>query len=239
MKKKRKRTKYIVFLIIITIFILINNISELTILKNLSASIFYVSNDTKYNIDNSGEINDLKTEIEDLKKELKLDNVLSDKKVIYASIIKRSPNYWYDIITINKGYKDGVEKGDAILDNNSLVGEVVIVNKRTSEVKLISNNSKNYISAKFNYNGKDYYGIIKKYSILKNEFYLENVIGDFKDIKGINVVTSGLSNNMPSGLLIGQIKEIKSDKYNLSYNIVLSPNADFNDIRIVKVVGKK
>ena len=239
MKKKRKRTKYIVFLIIITIFILINNISELTILKNLSASIFYVSNDTKYNIDNSGEINDLKTEIEDLKKELKLDNVLSDKKVIYASIIKRSPNYWYDIITINKGYKDGVEKGDAILDNNSLVGEVVIVNKRTSEVKLISNNSKNYISAKFNYNGKDYYGIIKKYSILKNEFYLENVIGDFKDIKGINVVTSGLSNNMPSGLLIGQIKEIKSDKYNLSYNIVLSPNTDFNDIRIVKVVGKK
>ena len=127
MKKKRKRTKYIVFLIIITIFILINNISELTILKNLSASIFYVSNDTKYNNDNSGEINDLKTEIEDLKKELKLDNVLSDKKVIYASIIKRSPNYWYDIITINKGYKDGVEKGDAILDNNSLVGEVVIV----------------------------------------------------------------------------------------------------------------
>ena len=239
MKKKRKRTKYIVFLIIITIFILINNISELTILKNLSASIFYVSNDTKYNNDNSGEINDLKTEIEDLKKELKLDNVLSDKKVIYASIIKRSPNYWYDIITINKGYKDGVEKGDAILDNNSLVGEVVIVNKRTSEVKLISNNSKNYISAKFNYNGKDYYGIIKKYSILKNEFYLENVIGDFKDIKGINVVTSGLSNNMPSGLLIGQIKEIKSDKYNLSYNIVLSPNTDFNDIRIVKVVGKK
>lgn len=239
MKKKRKRTKYIVFLIIITIFVLINNISELTILKNLSASIFYVSNDTKYNIDNSGEINDLKTEIEDLKKELKLDNVLSDKKVIYASIIKRSPNYWYDIITINKGYKDGVEKGDAILDNNSLVGEVVIVNKRTSEVKLISNNSKNYISAKFNYNGKDYYGIIKKYSILKNEFYLENVIGDFKDIKGINVVTSGLSNNMPSGLLIGQIKEIKSDKYNLSYNIVLSPNTDFNDIRIVKVVGKK
>ena len=44
---------------------------------------------------------------------------------------------------------------------------------------------------------------------------------------------------MPSGLLIGQIKEIKSDKYNLSYNIVLSPNTDFNDIRIVKVVGKK
>lgn len=239
MKKKRKRTKYIVFLIIITIFILINNISELTILKNLSASIFYVSNDTKYNIDNSGEINDLKTEIEDLKKELKLDNVLSDKKVIYASIIKRSPNYWYDIITINKGYKDGVEKGDAILDNNSLVGEVVIVNKRTSEVKLISNNSKNYISAKFNYNGKDYYGIIKKYNVIKDELYLENVIGDLnEEIINTDVITSGLSSNMPSGLLIGKIVEIKKDKYNLSNTIKIKMHADINDINLVRVVGK-
>lgn len=239
MKKKHKKVRLLLVLLVIILFLLLNlNKNNLNVLKSLSANILYVKTNKK-KVSNNSEIDDLNNEIKELKKELDLSEVLTDKKIIYASIIKRSPNYWYDVITINKGYKDGIVKGDGVLDNNSLIGEVVIVNKNTSEVKLISNNSKNYISAKFNYEGKDFYGIIKKYSILKNEFYLENVIGDFKNIEGIDVVTSGLSSNLPSGLLIGQIKEINNDKYNLSYNIVLKPYTDFNDIKIVKVVGKK
>ena len=57
------------------------------------------------------------------------------------------------------------------------------------------------------------------------------------DIKGINVVTSGLSSNIPSGLYIGSIKRIKKDKYNLSNVIIINLGADINDLTIVKVVG--
>lgn len=228
MKKKHKRIKIVIILLVIILFYIFKD--NLNFSNKLNASLLYVSN--------KSEIDDLNSEIKDLKEELKIDNVLSDKKIEYASIIKRSPNYWYDLITINKGYKNNIKKGDGVLDNNSLIGEVITVYKNTSLVKLITNN-KNYISCKFNYEGKDYYGTIKKYNILKNEFYMENVIGDFNNIDGIDVVTSGLSSNYPSGLLIGQIKEINNDKYNLSYNLIIKPYTDFNDIKIVKVVGKK
>ena len=96
-----------------------------------------------------------------------------------------------------------------------------------------------YLSAKFNYNGNDYFGIIKKYDLVENELYLENVIGDFEpDIKG-DVITSGLTGNIPSGLYIGKIKRVIKDKYNLSSSIIIEPGSNFNDINLVRVVGSK
>ena len=72
---------------------------------------------------------------------------------------------------------------------------------------------------------------------MKNELYLENVIGDFNNINEIDVVTSGLSGNIPSGILIGKIKGLEKDEFNLSNTIIITPSADFNDINLVRVVG--
>ena len=244
MKKKKYKNKKFLYIIVIGIFIIIflyfilTNNTYLNNTKGLSASLFNISVKKNKNIDNA-EINNLKKEIEDLKKINNIDELLTDKIVINATVIKRSTPYWHNIITINKGKKDNIKKGYAVMNESGLVGEVIIVNKNSSEVKLITNTDNNYISGKFNYNNKDYYGLIKRYNVIKNELYLENVIGDLDDkIKGTNVVTSGLSSNMPSGLLIGKIKDIKKDKYNLSNTIVLNIEADINDLNLVKVVGK-
>ena len=51
------------------------------------------------------------------------------------------------------------------------------------------------------------------------------------------MVTSGLSDSFSSGLLIGKIKEIKKDSYGISNNIKITPAANFNNIKIVSVVG--
>lgn len=243
MKKRKKNKKYILIVvvgilsIVITYVLLISN-TFLDNLKGITASIF----NTKVNsskIVESAEIKDLKNEIKELKKLNDIDTVLTDKKIINASVIKRSTPYWHNMITINKGKKDNVKKGYAVMSDNGLIGEVSIVNNNTSEVKLITNTDNRYISGKFNYNNKDYYGIIKKYNVIKDELYLENVIGDLnEEIINTDVITSGLSSNMPSGLLIGKIVEIKKDKYNLSNTIKIKMHADINDINLVRVVGK-
>lgn len=247
MKKRNKKRNYILILSIgiisiIGIFYLLNNNTFLDNIKGVSASIFNIDHNAKISEGvTSAEINNLKKEIEDLKKLNELNSVLSDKVVINASVTKRSIPYWHDILTINKGKKDGIKKGYAVMNNGGLVGEVIIVNNNSSEVRLITNSSNSYYSAKFNYNNVDYFGIIKKYNIILNELYLENVIGDFneKEVIGKNVITSGLSSNMPSGLLIGKIKEIKKDKYNLSSTITIELISNINDISIVSVVGEK
>ncbi len=242
MKKKKYKKNYLSVLFIVIIFlglyiILVNN-SIFDNVKGLSASIFYKDNHNNKEVLNS-EIKELEEEIKDLKKINNLDSIITDKKVINATVIKRSTPYWHDIITINKGKKDKIKKGYAVINEDGLIGEVIIVNKSTSEVKLITSQDNNYLSAKFNYNNKDYYGIIKKYNIISYKLYLENVIGDLDEkIIGTNVITSGLSSNMPSGIYIGKIKEIKKDKYNLSNTIIIDIGADINDLNVVKVVGK-
>ena len=242
MRKKRFKYKYHVVLIIgISLIILLfffikdNNVS---FMKNISANILN-SNTKDIFVDvTNAEIEELKKEINDLKELNKIDKLLSDKLIINAIVVKRSPNYWYNFITINKGEKEKVKKGYAVVSNCGLIGEVIAVNNHSSEVKLISGLNKKYISAKFTINDKTYYGIINKYDIKTNELLLNNVIGDIDDsIKDIDVVTTGFAGNMPSGILIGKIKKVIKDKYNLSNTIIIDPTSNLNNINIVRVIG--
>ena len=247
MKKKKNIKKYIyitligLLIIILSFYFLRNNNNVIGKLKTLS-SVSFINNDNyiKSNELLESEINELKVQVEELKKVTEIKKIMSDKKIITASIIKRSDRYWFNILTINKGKNDGIKKGNPVISTTGLVGEVVIVNNNSSEIKLITSNNSNYISAKFMVDDKEYFGIIKEYNTIKNELYLENVIGDLnEEIKNIDVYTSGLGNNMPSGLFIGKISEIKKDKYNLSNKVTIKLTNDINDFNIVSVVGQK
>lgn len=244
MKKKYNKKNIIILLgFIMGVLLLYYNLSRVNkpydFLKTLTASIINIKED-KVVTNNyyESEINELNKEINDLKNITDINNLLTDKTIINASIIKRSPNYWYNYITINKGSKNGIKIGNAVISNNGLVGEVIVANDNSSEVKLISSINKNYLSAKFTYNDKEYYGLIKEYNIRENELYLENVIGDISDFKDINVVTSGLSSSMIPGIPVGKVINIKKDRYNLSNILVIKPYSDLNNINIVRVLIK-
>ena len=239
--KKKKKKKYIfislvgIFLIILIFYVTNNRIIILDNLKSLTSSILITDNNEISKEIINTEIEDLNREISDLKELHDTGKLLSDKKIINASIFKRSNNYWFNILTINKGSKNGIKKGDSVISNDGLIGEVIIVNKNSSEVKLLTSTRDNYISAKFIVEDKEYFGIIKKYDVINNLLVMENVIGDINK-KDINVMTSGLSNNFPSGLYIGKIFDIKKDKYNLSNTVYITPGVNFNNINLVKVI---
>lgn len=245
MKKKIQYKKYfyisiIGIIIIASLFYSLNNNDNYLFDRIKSfISINSINNKNDIIITNElleNEIKELKKEIDELKKINDLKKIITDKKIINASITKRSDKYWYNTITINKGKQDGIKKGYPVITTSGLIGEIDNVNNNSSEVRLITSNNKNYLSAKFTIDNKEYFGIIKKYNILKNELYLENVIGDISNYKDIDVITSGLSNNCPSGLLIGKIKDIKKDKYNLSNTVIINPASDYNNINIVMVI---
>ncbi len=256
MRKLNKKNKKKFYQRIITCIILIillymglfyfisddrNNNFLFKIIKDASSIIYRIR--IVNNNDNSNlisEINkDYEKEIENLKKTLDLNNTLSDKVLKNATIIKRSTVYWYNIITIDKGKKDGIKEGYAAINYNGLIGKVIKVNNTTSDIKLLTNKSDNdYISALFYIEDKPYYGLISGYDIENNELYLKNVIGDFdiNKIKGINVVTSGLSDSFSKGLLIGSINDIKKDTYGISNIIKITPASDFNNLNIITII---
>lgn len=259
MKKKKKSKK--IKIIFISIFVLalisfsflyfINDNRSNNIIfnmtKDLSASISNIISIpyNKINVNNSDlskEINkDYERQIEELKKVLELNSTMSDKTLINAKVVKRSTNYWYNIVTIDKGKLDGVTKDLAVINSSGLIGKIIKVNNHSSDVKLLTSKNNNYISAVFYIGDNPYYGLIEEYDIKQNKLYLKNVIGDFNEdeIKNFNVTTSGLSDSFSSGLLIGKITSLIKETYGISNTIVITPSANFNDIKIVTVVGDK
>ncbi len=235
MKRRKKHIKiYRLFFVISILFIIViiylyND--NLLALKSLSSSIFNLKEEN-YNSKENIRIKELKKEIKELKEINGINS--NDYNYINAKIIKRNNSYWNESLTINVGKKQGIKKGNAVTYKNNLIGVISVVNNNTSIVKLITSNKKNYISACFISNDLEYYGIIKKYNVIKNELYLENVIGDF-NINNEDVITSGLDGNMPRGIYIGKIIGIEKDKYNLSSKIIIKPSINYNNIKYVKV----
>ena len=258
MNKKKKKNKYkklisltfIFVLVFILFFYFINDNRNNHILfsnfKDIRANtpkIITLSFNSKEKLDNSILIkeinNDYQKEIENLKNTLNLNSLNSSKEFINATVVKRSTNYWYNLITIDKGKKDGIKKGYAVVNNNGLVGKIIKVNNNTSDIKLlISNLEDNYVSAGFIYEDKQYYGLISDYNLINNELILKNVIGDFnkEKVKGVNITTSGLSDSFSSGLIIGKVKDIKKDIFKTSYDFIIEPSVDFNNLNIVSVI---
>lgn len=233
----------ILFIVFLSLFYFINDKNDNFILNNIKNITNFsfikrsVKGEKKTKIQEENKV--LRKEIEKYKKELKIKNSLTDKNIIVAYTIKRSMANWYNTITINKGKKDGIIKGLAVTNNNGLVGKVIRVYKNTSEVKLLSSKKMdNYISCMFIYNDNTYFGLIDRYDLVKNEFHMKNVIGDFKNLDNIYVTTSGLSDSFSKGIVIGKIKRIIKDKYGISNDIYISPESDFNDISIVSIISR-
>ena len=168
----------------------------------------------------------LKFENERLRKIIDEYIINTDELVAKVLLDKESP--FLRSIILNKGSKDKIKIGMAVLDGPYLVGKVVEVNYATSRVLLISDlNSKipvilepgdiqSIMSGCGKYNGQNQY------------FKTENTLNDKKI-----VFTSGSGGIFKSGIPIGEIisgEEIKffSDLSQLTFVKVVSFNKENN-----------
>ena len=96
--------------------------------------------------------NELKIENEELKKLTGVGNSLIEFKKINATIIERNEAFWLDKLVLNKGKKDGVDIGDAVVVGEGLIGRITNITNNTSTLKLItSSDNTNKISVKIRY----------------------------------------------------------------------------------------
>lgn len=183
------------------------------------------------------ENSELKKEIIALKEQLNLNELLVDKKIYNATVINRSLESWNESLTIDKGSIDGIKNNMAVLYKGYLVGQTYDVNYYSSKVKLLSNDHVNKLSIKIDIGNKDIYGILTSYQ--DGQYKIEGIT-DMDEIPLNAVVsTTGLSNNVPSGLQIGNISNIETDNYDLAKIITVTPAINFNEISYVMVVDKK
>lgn len=185
----KKYKDYILLLGIFLLFILANNINRFLIFINFNLD------DTKIIMDYN---NYLKEELDNIKKinDIKINDDL-DLKV---SRVKYRDVYEYtNTITIFKGFKNGVFKGDVVLNNEGLIGVVTKTYDYYSIVTLITNKDSN-ISVKIN----DAIGILK---VINNNLVVTNINNYELVNKEDKIYTSGLG-NLPENIYIGIVEDV-------------------------------
>jgi rod shape-determining protein MreC len=168
--------------------------------------------------------NFLKSENEKLRNLID-ENINSDEILAKVLIDRESP--FLKSIILNKGTKDNVKMGMAIIDGVYLVGQIIEVNYTNSRALLLSDlNSKipsvlapQNIQAVVSGTGKDY-GII--------EHTKEDIENDLNKIDSI-IYTSGLGGLFKPGIPIGKISKDSKNKVNFF--------SDFTQLNYIKIAS--
>lgn len=226
----------------------IRNISN-----NITTNLNSISSYTNEKINIISNISNISKENEILKKENEnliykinsITEVNKENEIINESInFVKSYNYKFakiltinkeinNTITINIGKKDGVEVGyPVVFKNGLLIGKIKKVDNNTSTVLLTIDKSSEIAATVSGYDHS--IGIINGNYGLNFKF---NYVSIKEPIKNDDlIVTSGIENNVPSGLIIGKISKIEYKASDFFQDIIVSPVIPFENFRVVSVI---
>lgn len=215
----------IIFIILIIVILFNQNI--LIFLGNINKMFLKDNQTTNLEIEIlKTENNELKNNINELKNYVNLNNYDFDYEV--STIIVRNIYQIYETITIEKGSNYGIKKGAPVLSEHGLVGVVSKVNKKTSEVLLITSN-KTDISIKVS----NSFGILSGY---EKNYLIGSQISNYDDINiGDLVYTSGLG-TLPKDLYVGKVKEINLGDYNIEQEIYIEMDNKIEDLKYLIIL---
>jgi len=166
----------------------------------------------------------------------RLRNLLKFKKkiadrVLAAEVIGKDPSPWFKTVLIDKGQRDGVEKGMAVVIPEGIAGQTTEVSAHYSKVLLIIDHNSAVDALVQRDRAR---GIIKggsagqclfKYVLRKHDIEVDDI-----------VVSSGLDGVFPKGLPVGYVSGVIKPKSGIFQEVTVAPHVDFEKLEEVLVV---
>lgn len=154
-----------------------------------------------------------------------------------ADLIARDFSAWYSSIRIDAGSSDGVEKNDAVMTADGLVGRVSQAYGGSADVALITGNSP--VTARVS--GKGPEGLVVPVIGSPGELDLTLIQGDKEVEDGDELVTAGfragkLESLFPAGIPIGEVSEAIPAEQEQRQQVSVEPFADLADLDGVTVL---
>jgi rod shape-determining protein MreC len=151
---------------------------------------------------------------------------------ITASIIANSATSWFQSCVLNKGSADGLRKGMAVVTPMGVVGKVVTVTGRTAKVLLLTDpNSGIDVLVQRTRSRGIVSGSLESGTVLKYMKRSEDVQ------EGDRLVTSGLDNVFPKGLLVGTVIKVRKQNLGLFQSVEVWPAVQAARVEEVLVVA--
>lgn len=198
----------------------INQKYNLCIFKNQGLEV----NDTKLRL--------LEQENGELKKQL---NFSQSKKysMVTTQVVGKNMDSIEKMVIINAGEASGIKIDQpVIVGDGIIIGTIAKVEKDISMVRLLNDNQSKVAATILNKDGslgvvEGGYGLsVRMNFIPRNEVIL---VGD-------KIVTSGLDQNIPRGLLIGEVAVAENEAYQPFQQAILTTTADLSKLTIVSVL---
>ena len=169
--------------------------------------------------------------LENIKLKKVIDDYFITDNEIFAKVLIDNKSPFLRSVVINKGSKNNIRLGMAVLDGIHLVGTIVKVNYLTSRVLLISDiNAKIPVSLEPGNIQAIMSGTGKQNGVLQ---YIKNVDLD-KSVEDLLVFTSGAGGLLKTGIPIGKIKR---EKILANSENIVDFNIDFSQLKYVKVLS--
>ncbi|MEI6221342.1 MAG: rod shape-determining protein MreC [bacterium] len=162
--------------------------------------------------------------------------------LVPAEIIGKEPSNFIQVLTIDKGARNKIKKGQPVVTSMGqgtigvLVGQIIEVTETTAKILVITDKD-SVIPAKVQSSSTE--GLVKGeglgYSLVMEYIQQEDVFKE-KDV----VVTSGLGSEkgllFPKGLYIGVVNKIEGDPSDVFQRATIRSLVNFNQLEMVAVL---
>lgn len=161
-----------------------------------------------------------------------------DHQAAYARVIRRDANAWFETIVIDKGQRDGVQTGQAVVFVHGLVGRVSEVRNTVAHVTLVSSplfritvNTPND-DRPISLNGR---GQLAWETLAATAHHIPQDIVAGEE-NPLQLFTSGLGGGLPAGILVGDLISVEPELEGLFKKGEVRLSKELNFLREVAVL---
>lgn len=154
-------------------------------------------------------------------------------QTVAAAVTARSVSAQGSLITIDRGSDNGLAVGDPVLvEEGVMIGKIAETNSKSATVRLLSDRNSRVATTILN--TERTLGITEGSAgtLLNFRFIPQNVEVNQNDL----VVTSGLEEHVPPGLVIGLINNITTHPTDPFQEAMIEPTVDYRRYNVVNII---
>ncbi len=160
-----------------------------------------------------------------------------------ATVISESADRYNRVVKINLGQKDGIARDMAVMTTEGLVGRIVQVYPFSANVQLLTDltatgdfPANKAIAATVLGHERESFGMIERYDPQERTLIMTKIDQNDPLAVGDQVMTSGLGELFPRGLVIGTVVARRIGDTGLTHMATIRPAARFQSLHEVFVV---
>lgn len=172
-------------------------------------------------------------EVQQLRDLLEFRQTNPQLTLVTADVVARDPSSREQYLIINQGSNAGIEVGTPVLSPEFLVGQVSEVEPDRSRVRLVIDSS---FQTGARIQGVDAEGIVYGRWQFGERAVMRHVPVDVEIGTDALAVTSGKTERIPAGLVIGKVTKVRRDEVQNETTLDILPLVDFSELSSVTVI---